>query len=98
MVAPRASASGRRRPGSGITLAPGRLSRLRKEKSWKREDLAREAGVSVFTISKIENGERKPRTATLAAICAALGCTPADLLPAEAIAVPGSQPSEKGSQ
>lgn len=81
MTAPRVSASGLRRPGSGITLAPGRLARLRHEKSWEREDLAKAAGLSTSMIGKIENRERKPRAATLAAICAALGCQPADLLP-----------------
>jgi transcriptional regulator with XRE-family HTH domain len=32
-------------------------------------------------IAKIENGWRRPKTATLARMCAALGCEPADLLP-----------------
>jgi DNA-binding Xre family transcriptional regulator len=34
-------------------------------------------------IAKIETRERRPATAVLAAICAALGCDVADLLPAE---------------
>ena len=80
MTAPRASASGLRRPASGIAIDAGRLTRMRKERSWDREDLARAAGLSVSMISKIENKERRPRATTLAAICAALNCTPGDLL------------------
>lgn len=81
MTAPRPSVSGQRRPGAGIALAPGRLTRLRQEKSWEREDLAAATGLSVSAITKIENRERRPRAATLAVICTAIGCTPADLLP-----------------
>ncbi len=81
MSLPRKSASGLRLPGAGITLAPGRVARLRREKSWTREDLAAAAGLSVSTIRKIENRERRPRTETLAALCTALDCTPGDLLP-----------------
>lgn len=81
MTAPRESASGIRRPASGITLDTGRLVRLRNERSWSRADLAKATRLSLSTISKIENAERRPRAAALAALCAALGCTPAELLP-----------------
>lgn len=81
MSAPRASASGIRHPASGIAIDTGRLVRLRREKQWTRADLAEKAGLSPSMISKIENRERRPRTATLAAICAALGCGVTDLLP-----------------
>ena len=80
MAPPRGSASGIRRPASGIDIDAGRLARLRIEKSWSRADLARESGVSAAMIAKIENRERRPRTATLAAICAALGCDVTELL------------------
>jgi DNA-binding Xre family transcriptional regulator len=80
MTAPRVSASGRRRPASGITIDIKRLTRMREEKSWDRSDLAKAAGLSESMISKIEIRARKPRAATLAAICAALGCEPGDLL------------------
>ena len=83
MTAPRASASGKRRPASGITIDAGQLTRLRQEKSWDRDDLAREARLSPSMIGKIENRERRPRAATLAAICRALGCEPAELLTPE---------------
>lgn len=80
MTAPRVSATGRRRPGSGIAVDPGRLARLRAEKSWDRAALARASGLSPSMIVMIERGERRPRPATLAALCRALGCAPADLL------------------
>lgn len=81
MDAPRASATGIRRPASGITIDTGRLVRLRREKSWERHDLAREAGVSVSMIAMIERKQRRPSTGTLRAICTALGCNATDLLP-----------------
>jgi transcriptional regulator with XRE-family HTH domain len=81
MTAPRASVSGIRRPASGINIDVGRLVRLRRIKKWERIDLARESGLSSSTISKIENRERRPRAATLAAICGALGCEVEELLP-----------------
>lgn len=34
-------------------------------------------------IAKIENGHRRPKTATLARMCRALSCAPEDLLPPE---------------
>jgi DNA-binding Xre family transcriptional regulator len=78
---PRKSASGLRLPGAGIVLAPGRLAALRKAKHMNAGDLARATGLSVSTIQKIENRERRPRAATLAVICRALSCEPQDLLP-----------------
>jgi DNA-binding Xre family transcriptional regulator len=80
MTAKRASVSGVRHPASGINIDARKLTRMRQEKSWDRGDLAREAGLSASMIEKIENRERRPRAATLAAICAALGCEPGDLL------------------
>lgn len=81
MTAPRKSASGIRHPASGVTLGAGRLARMRNERSWSRADLAEKTGLSVSTISKIENRERRPRAAAFAAICTAFGCAPTDLLP-----------------
>jgi transcriptional regulator with XRE-family HTH domain len=82
MTAPRKSASGIRRPASGITIDTERLVRMREEEGWGPADLAEEAGLSPSTISKIENRERRPSAAALGAICDALGCQPVDLLPA----------------
>lgn len=78
----RPSVSGVRRPAAGISLRPGRLARLRAEKLWDRETLARESGLSVSTVTKYENAERRPRIDTLAALCRALGCDPEDLIAA----------------
>ena len=80
MTAPRVSASGQHRPASGIVIDARRLTRMREERSWNRGDLARATGLSVSMISKIESRARRPRAATLAAICTALGCAPGDLL------------------
>jgi transcriptional regulator with XRE-family HTH domain len=69
-----------RRPASGIDIDTKRLIRLRIEKSWSREELAARTGVSPATVAAWENGERRPTTVTLAALCEALGCQPSDLL------------------
>ena len=82
MSAPRARATGLRRPASGIAIDTGQLARLRIGKGWNQSDLAREAGLSPSTISMIEKRERRPSAATLNALCTALGCTPTVLLPA----------------
>jgi transcriptional regulator with XRE-family HTH domain len=83
-----ARAAGVTRPGAGIALAPGRLARLRHSKLLTREDLARRTaeldrdgtGISLSEVTKIENGQRRPRTATLGLLCEALGCRPSDLM------------------
>ncbi len=79
MNTPRASATGARRPASGITIDTGRLIWLRIEKGWERPDLARETGLSLSMIRKIESGERRPRADTLKKLCTALGCQPSAL-------------------
>ncbi len=80
---PRATASGNRRPGSGIDIDVERLMELRYAKGWERRDLARETGLSMSTIRKIETRDRRPRAHALKALCDALGCEPADLLVSE---------------
>jgi transcriptional regulator with XRE-family HTH domain len=77
----RVSVTGIRRPNSGITIDVKRLKRLREEKTWSRQMLGRKAGISQATVAKLENGERRPKPATLAALCDALGCEAAELLP-----------------
>jgi transcriptional regulator with XRE-family HTH domain len=49
--------SGKRWPPSGFG---GQLARLREARGWSQEQLAREAGVSVFTVSKLERGAQEP--------------------------------------
>lgn len=50
----------------------------------------REYTITPDAIAKIENGWRRPKTATLARMCRALGCEPGDLLP------PGASPAANG--
>lgn len=76
----RESVTGIRRPASGIAIDRKQLKRLREGKTWSREEMGKRAGISPATVTKLENGERRPKPATLAAICEALGCEPSDLL------------------
>ncbi len=59
-----------------------RLRVARDRKVWTQEDLARESGVPVVTISRIENGhlEGQPRQSTIRRLAAPLGVEPAWLL------------------
>lgn len=83
-----------RRPASGISIDPYRLTWYREDKPWSRQDLSDavarlelldEAGepltVTRDAIAKIENGERKPKARTIRALCQALGVTVRDLMP-----------------
>ncbi len=51
----------------------------RERKALSQRDLAQLAGVSQFSISKIETGNQKPRPSTLRKLAAALGLTPEEL-------------------
>lgn len=59
-----------------------RLRVARDRKVWTQEDLARESGVPVVTISRIENGhlEGQPRQSTIRRLAAPLGVEPVWLL------------------
>lgn len=59
-----------------------RLRFARGRKVWTQEDLARESGVPVITISRIENDrhEGRPRQSTVRRLATALGADPAWLL------------------
>ena len=81
MSAARINLSGLRRPAAGITLADGRLTQLRTQRGWSREQLAVAAQLSVSMITKMENGERRPRSGKFSDLCTALDCQPEDLLP-----------------
>jgi transcriptional regulator with XRE-family HTH domain len=83
-----------RRPASGISIDPGRLMWWRESLGWSRQELSDEITaldlkdkdgapltVTRDAISKIENGERQPKSRTLRALCAGLRCTPRDLMP-----------------
>lgn len=58
----------------------GRLAELRLERGWSLEDLARRAGVSRSTLSRLERGEISPTAALLGKLCAAYGRTMSRLL------------------
>ena len=59
-----------------------RLREARRRRVWTQEDLARESGVPVVTISRIENDrpENQPRPSTIRRLAAALRVEPAWLL------------------
>jgi len=56
-------------------IGMSKLKEFRNKKNWSQEDLAREAGVSAFTVSRIENGQ-KPHGNTLRHIARALSLNP----------------------
>ena len=57
-----------------------RLARMRKV--WTQADLARESGIPIVTLSRIENGHHQgtPRQSTIRKLAAALDVDPAWLL------------------
>jgi transcriptional regulator with XRE-family HTH domain len=60
---------------------PVGLATLRKARGLSRERLGAAAGgVSAATIRRTERGETRPHPRTLAALAAALGCHPQELL------------------
>lgn len=58
-----------------------RVVQLRESKGWGQEDLAHEAGVSVKTVSRIENGRHESRNNTVERIASALGVDKDELWP-----------------
>lgn len=61
------------------------IKRFRKNKGYSQEKLAEEAGVSLRTVQRLENGETDPTGDTLTRIAKALEITPDDLLEWEQI-------------
>lgn len=59
-----------------------RLRQTRMRRVWTQDDLARESGIPIVTISRIENGrhEGQPRQSTIRKLAGALGVEPAWLL------------------
>lgn len=53
-----------------------RLRQLRREAALTQEDLAREAGVSIGTVIRLERGSREPFPSTVRKLAAALGVRP----------------------
>lgn len=58
------------------------LRTLRREKRWTQRTLAARAGLSLGYISSVENGKRKPKASSLAALSQALGLPYAQILQA----------------
>src|SRR5688572_19468504 len=64
-------------------MAETRLARLRRERGWSQERLAKRAGVALQTMVRIERDEVGPRGPNLRAVmllARELGVTPDDLL------------------
>lgn len=83
-----------RRPASGISIDPGRLTWFREARGWSRQELAdaitrlgwkddkgEPLTVSRDALNKIENATRKPKAQSLRAICAALSEADAPVRP-----------------
>lgn len=97
-----------RRPRSGITIDPARLRWYREDKPWSpqeledavtrlglRDDDGRPLTVTRDAITKIENGERKPKARTIRALIAALGISVRDLTPGGPPLVPHADAEER---
>jgi transcriptional regulator with XRE-family HTH domain len=69
-------------PGGGQadTRLASRLATLRVERGWSLDDLARRAGVSRSTLSRLERAELSPTAAVLARLCTMYGLTMSRLL------------------
>lgn len=59
---------------------PDRVREIRKNRGLLQQQLADRAGVSMQTISNLENGRHVPDTSTLLKIAKALGVSLGDLL------------------
>jgi transcriptional regulator with XRE-family HTH domain len=77
-----------KRPGAGVTIDRKRLIRMREIRLLSRAQLAEKMSaadddfsITPDAIAKIENGYRRPKTATLSRLCEALDCLPEELLP-----------------
>lgn len=58
-----------------------KLRKFRKEKKWSIRDLALEADIDHALVGKYELGQTAPTLPTIYRLAAALGVSPADLLP-----------------
>src|SRR5262245_6105201 len=67
----------------------GLVRQLRDARGWTQEKLAREAEITVTSVSNVERGVTKPNAETVEKLAAAFGLNPGDLDPrllAEAVA------------
>src|SRR5579871_6000486 len=57
-----------------------RLKRLRAERGWSLDELARRSSVSRATLSRLENAEVSPTASVLGKLCSAYGLTMSRLM------------------
>lgn len=62
-------------------IHPEQIRAARALIGWTREDLAKESGVTVRTLVRIENSQTVPRLATLQALTAALETAGIEFIP-----------------
>lgn len=62
-------------------IHPEQIRAARALIGWTREDLAKESGVTVRTLVRIENSQSVPRLATLQALTAALETAGIEFIP-----------------
>lgn len=58
-----------------VETFPARLVELREKMGWSQQELARRAGTSIFSVSKMERGERSPSFEMACRLADALGVT-----------------------
>jgi transcriptional regulator with XRE-family HTH domain len=66
-----------------IQVDTERLRRLRRERALSQRALAREAGIGLDTVNKLETGLRDALPATLRKLAEALGVEPKELMKGE---------------
>jgi transcriptional regulator with XRE-family HTH domain len=63
----------------GMDRLAANIREMRRRAAMTQDELAREAGVSGMTLSRIERGESEPRASTLRKLAKALEVKPQDL-------------------
>ena len=63
----------------GVNSLGANIREMRRRAAMTQDELAREAGVSMMTLSRIERGESEPRASTLRKLARALEVKPRDL-------------------
>jgi transcriptional regulator with XRE-family HTH domain len=67
---------------TALYLAVGsRVVEMREGAMWPQRLLARKVGMSTTLLARIERGDHPPSLRILSALCIALNCTIADLVP-----------------
>lgn len=85
---------------AGMTDSPtNRLREWRNKRGWSLKQLSAEIGLSYGQVGKLERGDEDLSLARLRQFARVLGCSPADLLPAEDVespVAPRLEPREDG--